>query len=128
MSDIDEKTYIALQMACELRQVIADRLGGAPDLGMPPGCYPLEPLEGESFESACRRVFGDYVYNKIMYERAHPEEKFPKRLYEGWKPKGPHGVRKKSLPTAASDCDFYSRRDKYCGPNLREEDGKEEDA
>lgn len=90
MSDIDEKTYIALQMACELRQVITERFEqGAPDLDIPPGSYPLSPLEGESFDNACRRIFGDYVYNLVMYERMHPDEKYPKRFYKNWKPKGP---------------------------------------
>lgn len=90
MSEIDKNTHIALQMACELRQIINDEFQqGMPELGIQQDTLPLPPLEGESFDDACRRIFGDYVYTKVVHDRMHPDKKYPARFYKNWKPKGP---------------------------------------
>lgn len=87
MSRMNRETYIALQMACELRQVITDELNGMPELGIPADCYPLPPFDGETFDSACKRIFGDYIYTKVMSERKAAEG-LPEK-FRGYKPKGP---------------------------------------
>jgi len=92
MSEMSKELYIVLQMACELRQVITDELpGGVPSLGIQPRCFPLPPFDGEDLEGACRRIFGDYIYTKVVQDRASHEEKRPGRYYRGFEPKGPVG-------------------------------------
>ena len=89
-----KETYIALQMACELRQIITDTIEKVEDakeqldrenrnllgtetleelkiLGLRK-LYPLPPFDGEHFDDACRRIFGDYVYSKVIEERTRP--------------------------------------------------------
>lgn len=89
MSDVSKEAYIALQMACELRQIITDEMGGMPALDLAPNVFPLPPLDGETFEDACRRIFGDYIFTRVMQERIPPEEKYPEKYYKNFEPKGP---------------------------------------
>lgn len=85
---MNKELYIALQMACELRQIITDELKkGVPELGLQPGCFPLPPMDGESVDSALRRIFGDYIYTKVMSEREVAERPSPR--YATFQPKGP---------------------------------------
>lgn len=86
---MDKETFIALQMACELRQLITDRLEGIPELGLSPDCYPLPPLDNETFEDSCRRIFGDYIYMHVMLEHVPTKKKYPVRYYKNFVPKGP---------------------------------------
>jgi len=103
---MNKELYIALQMACELRQVVTDKLeDGVPELGLQPGCFPLPPMDGESVDSALRRIFGDYIYTKIMSEREAAERPSPR--YATFQPKGPQ---KEDFGHCRGEGDFGYRR------------------
>lgn len=64
---LEEQLFIALQMAALLRELVAKR--GMPKHGIPKNQFPPPPFPQESFESACHRIFGDYVYTWVLHER-----------------------------------------------------------